>query len=178
MRGGADTSTNNYVRCNMIPTGQRPPLAAIRRGGLSLRVEARMNRRVREDNVFRLDLTGMFFESKNWAWFNFPFGTVVHIPDLDEDAEEDIDVHELKRASIYLPHEFELPSDFVILRVNCRRTRLKGRITMPSDFRFKIVPENNVLYRVGPGEDFECSFLANGTLQFKFPPGSSLYVAD
>ncbi|KAL3695231.1 hypothetical protein R1sor_009307 [Riccia sorocarpa] len=84
-------------------------------------------------------------------------------------------------ASIFLPVEFELPTDFVILRANKRRTRVKGKITMPKGFEYKILPEHEVLYHVHapvPGDEFSCSFLAYAPMQFQFPPGSSLLISD
>ncbi|KAL3685243.1 hypothetical protein R1sor_003265 [Riccia sorocarpa] len=100
-----------------------------------------------------------------FAWFNFPRGTVLELPSLEEDeARSPRAVHRLQRGYFYLPEEFDLPTDFVLLRGNLRRTRLQGRISVPPTFRFEIAPEHDIRYRVldpFPGDEISFSFLAN-----------------
>ncbi|KAL3699183.1 hypothetical protein R1sor_017205 [Riccia sorocarpa] len=140
------------------------------------------NRRVREGNGYRMELTGMYFTPAFWAWFNFLQGTILELPSLEEDeARSPGRAHCLHRGYFYLPEEFDLTSDFVILRDNLSRTRLTGRISVPLGFRFEILPKHELLYRPEtpfPGEDFSCAFLANGTMHINFPAGSSIFVAD
>ncbi|KAL3678722.1 hypothetical protein R1sor_021678 [Riccia sorocarpa] len=138
-----------------------------------------MNRGVPEGNGRRMPLDGMYFKPKYFAWFNLPRGTVLEIPSIDAASRNPSDVHRLASGFFYLPAEFDLPSDLIIIRANGARTRLKGRITVPMGSRFVITPEMDVRYKIDSpyeGEDFSCSFLPYGDMQFEFPAWSSLFM--
>ncbi|KAL3684779.1 hypothetical protein R1sor_002801 [Riccia sorocarpa] len=141
-----------------------------------------MYTRVREGNDYRVNLEGMFFKPNTFGWFRFPRGIVVEIPTVEEDeSHSPRGYHRLTRGYFYLPETFDLSSDFIILHGDLRRTRLKGLISMPPGVQYTIIPEEKILYKVDnpfPGEDFSCSFLTYEDLQFPFPAGSSLFIAD
>ncbi|KAL3695808.1 hypothetical protein R1sor_009884 [Riccia sorocarpa] len=139
-----------------------------------------MYRRVREGNGYRVDLEGMYLKPPTFAWFKFPRGTIFDLPPLEEDYVL-YERYELVHGAFYLPLEFDLISDLSIHRADARRTRLRGTVTMPPGHRFLMIPENKVWYYVErpyTGEDFSVAFITYEGMEFRFPAGSSIYVAN
>ncbi|KAL3695547.1 hypothetical protein R1sor_009623 [Riccia sorocarpa] len=139
-----------------------------------------MYRRVREGNGYLIDLEGMYLKPPKFAWFKFPRGTIFDLPPLEEDYVM-YERYELVHGAFYLPLEFDLISDLSIQRADGRRTRLRGTVTMPPGHRFLMIPENKVWYYVErpyTGEDFSVAFITYEGMEFRFPTGSSIYVAN
>ncbi|KAL3696563.1 hypothetical protein R1sor_010639 [Riccia sorocarpa] len=111
-----------------------------------------MNSIVMDGYARRMDMNGMFFEPRFFTWFNFPLGIVIEITSAEEQAEVGGAAIRLTGASSFLPVEFEMPTDLVILRANKQRTRLKGNVTMLEGFEYKILHEHEVLYHVAMKE--------------------------